>query len=291
MSKDMVVSECVRCRRPTNHQVEASKVQQGDPSEYHFVYTHSIIRCMGCDKRSFREVYEDFENGYPDDEHGWCVPQDIELFPKGRKGTLELAYIPVLVRNIYSETCSAFAEGALTLAGIGFRATIEAICNDHNVSGKELSTRIGNLATQGLISKRDSARLHAIRFMGNDAAHDIVVPSKSSLTAALLIIEHLITTVYLIDKHQADGGLHSVIEKYEDFELVLSKKIKDYQSGESHPISKFFGKDVRRLHGGNKKFESELNARIGRGAFSKLKLGKIATYAGSPDPLQHYEIV
>ncbi|WP_140386550.1 DUF4145 domain-containing protein, partial [Vibrio parahaemolyticus] len=69
-------------------------------------------------------------------------------------------------------------DEAYTLAGIGFRATIEAVCNDQSIQGKELSTRINNLASNGLISKKDSTRLHSIRFLGNDAAHDIKVPKK-----------------------------------------------------------------------------------------------------------------
>jgi hypothetical protein len=290
MAMEVVRNLCAVCARYTNHEVEASKTEHGDPSEYHFVWTHSIVRCLGCDKRSFRDVYEDYENGYPDEENGWAVPTDVSTYPKRTKGTLEAWVLPKVVRDIYQETCSAFAEGSLTLAGIGFRATIEAICNDRGVNGKELSTRIGNLATQGLISKKDSARLHSIRFMGNDAAHEIVTPSKESLAGALAIIEHLITTVYLVDQHQAAGGLDSVLELYEDFEKLLEKKISAYHVGDSYPLSKFFGKDIRRLHGGNKKFESELNARIGRGDFTKLSRGALAKYAGSPEVLQHYTL-
>ena len=209
------------------------------------------------------------------------------MFPKQNKGNISTFHLPNIVERIYDETCDAYRDGARTLAGIGFRATIEAICNDQNIKGKELSTRINNLASNGLISKKDSVRLHSIRFLGNDAAHDIKTPKKSALEAALIIVEHLITTVYIIDS-ESEGQLDKVIQEYENFENLLSSKLIDFQSGDEYPLQKYLAKDIRLLTGSIKALEKRLQAEIGKNEFTKLKLGKKEKYLDSKEELRHY---
>jgi hypothetical protein len=235
---------------------------------------------------SFLKVYHDYENAYPSENNGWVIPRDIERFPRGKKGTLDTWNMPEVVASIYSETCNAYRDGALTLAGIGFRATIEAICNDQDISGKELSVKINNLASKGLISKKDSARLHSIRFMGNDAAHDIKRPSIRSLDAALVIVEHLITTVYVLDA--ASGALEAMIEDYAKFQELLDKKLDSYSPGDEFPLAKFLGKDVRLVSGSVRQLEKELDARIGKGEYTRLVFGKEDYYMDSKEKLLHY---
>lgn len=278
---------CARCSRDTNHAVQCVHQEEGDPSTYHYAEQYFIVKCKGCNYVSFLKIYHDYENAYPDENNGWVVPKDIDRFPKGKKGALDTWNMPEIVASIYSETCDAYRDGALTLAGIGFRATIEAICNDQNISGKELSVKINNLAAKGLISKKDSARLHSIRFMGNDAAHDIKKPSISSLDAALVIVEHLITTVYILDV-ASQGALEAVIDDYVRFEELLDKKLNEYSVGDEFPLAQFLGKDLRLVSGSVKQLEKELNARIGKGDYVRLAFGKQDFYMGSKEKLLHY---
>jgi hypothetical protein len=250
---------------------------------------HSVVKCRGCNTVSFRQVFHDYEGAYPGENDEWVVPTEVETYPKAKTGNLKATHLPDIVASIYQETCDAYRDGALTLAGIGFRATIEAICNDQGILGKELSTRINNLASKGLISKKDSTRLHSIRFMGNDAAHDIKKPSQKTLQAALVIVEHLITTVYIIDR-ESEGKLDAVIEEYSKFEELLDKKLKDFAVGEEHPLPKFLGKDTRLISGSTKKIEDTLNTKIGKGEYLKLKFGKKEKYLDSKEELQHYVV-
>lgn len=290
MTKNIVWNYCVACEHKTNHDIEGTYEDERHPDQYHCMIEHSVVKCRGCNTVSFRKVFHDYEGAYPDDSNEWFVPTEVETFPLAKKGNLNASYLPVIVANIYQETCSAYRDGGLTLAGIGFRATVEAICNDQEISGKELSTRINNLASKGLISKKDSTRLHSIRFMGNDAAHDIKKPSQKSLQAALLIVEHLITTVYIIDRESA-GKLDAIIEDYNKFEALLDIKLKDFSTGEEYPLPKFLGKDTRLISGSAKSIEDKLNARIGKGDYKKLKFGKKEKYLGSKDELQHYIVI
>lgn len=249
---------------------------------------HLVVKCRGCNTVSFRQVFHDYEGAYPSYDE-WIVPMEVEIFPKAEKGNLNTKHLPQIVESIYQETCNAYRDGALTLAGIGFRATIEAICNDQGISGKELKTRINNLASRGLISKKDSVRLHSIRFLGNDAAHEILTPSQESLQAALIIVEHLITTVYILDR-EATGKLDAIIQEYSKFENLLDKKLESFSVGDEYPLAKFLGKDTRLISGSTNSIEKQLNARIGKGEYVKLKFGKKAKYLDSRDELQHYMV-
>lgn len=273
----------------TWHTVEGTHSYTQDPDEYHCEVVYSVVKCCGCDTVSFRHEFHDYEAAYPTDFESWKVPIDVSNYPKLKKGSINTDNIPEIVRNIYTETCNAYRDEAFTLAGIGFRATIEAICNDQEIKGKELSTRINNLVSNGLISKKDSSRLHSIRFLGNDAAHDIKKPSVSNLDAALVIVEHLITTVYTLDR-DSKGKLDEVIDVYDKFEALLVKKIGDYNNGDEYPLQQYLGKDIRLISGSIKKIEDKLNSRIGKKEFTLLEFGKKEKYQGSTEELKHYKV-
>ncbi|MBV7497860.1 DUF4145 domain-containing protein [Pseudomonas sp. PDM24] len=289
MSNKIFKNTCVRCKLKTNHTVHSEHVEEGNPSEYHYIERHQIVKCNGCDTLSFRRIFTDYENAWPTGDNDWDVPTDIETYPQLSVANIQGLYLPDIVGSIYLETCNAYSQGSLTLAGIGFRTTIEAICNDQNIPGNQLSTRITNLATRGLISKKDSNRLHSIRFMGNDAAHDIKKPQKKHLEAALIIVEHLITTVYILDLETSH--LDGIIEDYEVFEKLLLSKIPEFNIGDSYPVSKFLGKDIRKISGSTKKFEDKLKEQIGKKEFTLLSIGAKQKYQGSKEELQHYTLM
>ncbi|EGS6764477.1 DUF4145 domain-containing protein [Vibrio parahaemolyticus] len=290
MSKEKLKNQCISCNQTTWHQVEGRHQFQSNPDyDYHYMIEHLIVKCCGCESVSFALREHDIELAYLDDEDEWIVPITTEIFPKKNKGSLLNKSMPDIVQNIYRESCNAYRDGALTLASIGFRATIEAVCNEQNIAGKELSTRINNLASKGLISKKDSARLHSIRFLGNDAAHDIKTPDSSSLDAALIIVEHLLTTLYVLDS-ESKGKLEEIIEDFDLLIELLDKKLSEFKKGEELPLQKILGKDIRRISGNIKNVEKELNARIGKKQYQKLSFGKVGKYQGSKDDLQHYII-
>lgn len=290
MATHSTLNYCIRCKQDTNHDIEGTHREEHDPDEYHCMIEHSVVKCRGCNTVSFVRIFHDYEGAYPEFNNEWVVPRDVETYPKAKAGNLNTTHMPEIVESIYQETCNAYRDGALTLAGIGFRATIEAICNDQGVTGKELSTRINNLASKGLISKKDSTRLHSIRFMGNDAAHEIIKPSEKSLQAALVIVEHLITTVYILDR-ESEGKLDAIIEDYSKFEGLLDRKLEKFASNDEYPLPQFLGKDMRLISGSAKSIESMLNARIGKGEYKKLKFGKKEKYLDSKEELQHYIVV
>lgn len=180
MTTKNLKSYCRQCGQYTNHGILAEN-KESHRGEYDCNYAYQIVVCLGCDTKSFREVFEDLESAYQISEDEWEVPTKIDVYPKFIKGhrTLDDGFsLPDVVGRIYREVLLALQEDALILAGLGLRGTVEAVCNDLGISGRNLEVRISKLATLGNISRKDAERLHGIRFMGNDAAHEIKKPKK-----------------------------------------------------------------------------------------------------------------
>lgn len=286
-----VKSPCSECRRPTLHDIKCKHTENGG-EEYNCAIYYMVIQCRGCEKTSFRYVFKDYENAFPISDDEWDVPETVEVYPKFIKDHHELDgghYVPEIVREVYEESLVAIQEDARILAGLGLRGTIEAICNNLEIKGKTLEVRISKLAEQGLISKKDAGRLHAIRFLGNDAAHDIKKPSGRQIEIALKIIEHLIVTVYVLEA-EAEGRLDTIVTKFEDFKVLLDKNLKNYSAGDEFPLAKFLAKDVRRIQGALSQLESQLIIEISAGSFAKLSVGKMDVFGSSPTKLQHFKL-
>jgi hypothetical protein len=288
--QNTVWTACGSCDRDTKHAILFSAEETED--EYHLERLYQIVECCGCERKSFRKVVTDYENAYQISEDDWDVPRDVSSYPAVLKGHQALPGIyraPRLVREIYGQSLDAIKNQSNVLAGIGLRATIEAICNERQVTGRSLEARIDKLAKSGFISQNDADRLHAIRFLGNDAAHEIQAAELDGLLVALRIVEHLIVSVYILDK-DADGVLETLIKSYEQFEILLKEKINGIASGTEFPLFKYLGKDARRFHGYLKTHEPKLIANIASGTFTGLNLGKHDSFAGTKEKFQHYVI-
>jgi hypothetical protein len=264
-------------------------IENGD-EHYDCRLTYQIVQCFGCNTKSFRDVFEDREFAYQVSEDEWEVPTRIDVYPKfieGHKHLDNVFCLPDLVATIYREVILAFQEGALILAGLGLRGTVEAVCNDLGITGKNLETRISRLCTNGSISKKDAERLHGIRFMGNDAAHEIKKPKEEHLRVALKIVEHLLSSVYILED-EANGKIETTISTNESFFDLLKNKVDSLTPGDELPIAQIFGKDFRRVKESISAFESELLSKINTQDVAYLKKGKLDKYNGSKNDLQHY---
>lgn len=287
-----VYSICASCDRDTWHEILCSH-EESTGDEYRIDTIHQIVQCRGCSSTSFRKVVQDIESAFPVDDDEWHVPEEIYCFPSVLKGHKELQDVwdlPEMVREIYTQSVQAIKDNSNILAGIGLRATIEAICNDRNIAGKTLDKRIDGLTKAGLISQTDAERLHAIRFLGNDAAHEIKNAESKNLLIALRIIEHLLVNIYILDS-EADGKLETIVKTSKQFLALLEAKLPAFLAGDEVPLAKILGKEMRRFHGYFSTHEKYLIVQINTGAYTKLKLGKLDFYAGSKEHLQHFIVL
>jgi hypothetical protein len=233
-----------------------------------------MVQCLGCEHVSFRKEEHDYESFRQIGPDEWEHDIKVDIYPHFIKKHNEIDSkwnIPNIVRNIYSESIIAIEEKAYTLAGLGLRATIEAICNEQEVRGANLQKRINAMVREGLISKKDSKRLHAIRFMGNDAAHEIKKAKKDSVLIALKIIEHILLTLYILDD-EVNQHLETPLTSFEELIQVLEENKKNYSSTETITFVKWLSKDYRRIVENPQVFENKLIEYINEGKFEGVEL-------------------
>lgn len=291
-SSNVFLSECSACKRETRHiNLHKKFKSHSGPDDYRYDESHEIIECQGCERISFRTVSYMIEHAYPDEHGEWHVPEMVELHPQYEGIYFGLDFVvmhslPEAVRDIYEQTIKCLHCGALALAGLGLRATIEAVCNHKEIRGRNLQVRISSLAANGYISRKDSDRLHAIRFMGNDAAHQIISPKKEQISVALKIVNHLLQSVYILEK-EANGTLDVLISDFDEFLKVLLEGIKKFNVGDELPLATYLGDKYRRVSDISI-FESKIVSEINSGEISFLALGKYDVFGGSNKEIQHF---
>jgi hypothetical protein len=286
-------SYCNNCQNETNHEVLFLKRQRGSDPDYHYETKYFTVQCMGCEDVTFRQEKHDYEASYPDEYDNWTHDITAYIYPqclKGHKVLIEQYLLPNQIQTVYQETIDALKANCYLLAGVGFRAVIEAICINKNIKGRNLDAKINNLAKGRYITDKEAERLHAVRFMGNDSVHDMAVPKEKALYVVLEIIEHLLNNLYIID-HHAKPLLDTFINTNDDFEELLFKKLKSFQVGDDLPLAKYLGKDVRRLNSQISKFESHLISQIKAGEFKRLEIGDVKQFGtNTADVFQHFVV-
>ncbi|HYC57610.1 MAG TPA: DUF4145 domain-containing protein, partial [Candidatus Binatia bacterium] len=181
-----------------NHKVLHSEDSHAEDDGVEFWRSDQLIRCCGCDELSYRRATQCSEDFDP--ETGDLVVTE-ELYPsrtEDREPIKDYDEFPLRTRRIYLETLKALNSNALILTAIGLRAVIESICVEQKVTAPNLAKGIDELATSGLLSQKQADFLHAHRFMGNAAAHEMVAPKPADLIAALDIAETLLKTIYVL---------------------------------------------------------------------------------------------
>jgi hypothetical protein len=209
---------CPRCNVETEHRVlysfdvygsEPVGVVDEDGREYEISWSksHQIIQCGGCKTVSYRELssFSDVED------------TNEVLFPIRSKGKLtakDFLNAPTTLRRIYRETIDAFNSECLTLCAGGLRAIVEGICADKKIKkgpvevktkGKRsiqqrrsLDGKISGLREKGILTKAKAELLHAHRYLGNEALHDLEMPSVDELRLAIEIVEHVLEELYTL---------------------------------------------------------------------------------------------
>lgn len=281
MTVDIIWSECRSCKSSTKHKVIGYKSIESNPEYYHDETKYFFLECNGCTSVSLRKEHHDYEAYHqigPDDyEH----PISVEIFPhyiKDHSPIECLLEVPNIVERIYNESLLAIQEGAFTLASLGLRATIEAICNDKNVVGKNLEIRITAMQKSGMISKSDADRLHAIRFMGNDAAHEIKKAKEQSVLIALKIIEHILLSVYVFEQ-EVNLHLEKPISNFEEVVPILQHNLNEIDENSTFTLTKWLGSSRRRILEKLDDIEIALIEKIKNGGMSGVEI--IETPEGS----------
>ena len=208
-------AKCRECNRPTNHEIvrnytETTENDLATPFNYDIKYW-KIIKCSGCETISFcmsKHLSNDEKNTI-----------DF-LYPlREKRLKKEFPNAPATIQLLYHETIGSFNHLHKTLCVAGIRAIIEAICLDKKIEGKkeikkrecckaeyeklsnDLKTKIILLADNNYITADHSVAIQKLRIIGNNALHQIKVPSDEKLKTALDLIEDTVNYIYEI-KHK-----------------------------------------------------------------------------------------
>ncbi len=259
---------CRSCHRSTNHEVLHKHAEETDPWDYHERTSWQVVRCLGCESISFRIWNKDYEIRTDHDDHGNPTYLTSEsLFPKflrNHKPLSNLRYVPELIKKVYGQSITALGEQANILASIGLRACVEAVCNHLNIAGSNLDRRIDGLYKAGHVSNNDKKRLHAIRFLGNDAAHEIREPDERDLRIALDIVDHLLNSVFILERRAR--RLETVVETYEDFIKFVTQMARVSDGTSEFTLLGLLGRQKRQVAQNLDQFEQQLLAEIASGA-------------------------
>lgn len=270
-------SNCRNCSRSTNHEILFETEHGADVDYYDERHAWQVLKCLGCDTIGFRYRFDDYDNVTELASGKTKHAVSYTLYPHTVAGHHPLDFqhaIPSLIRKVYGQSLAAYAAEANILAGIGFRATIEAVCTHLGVTGSTLEKRIDALAKGGHISTTDKRRLHAIRFLGNDAAHEVREPKPRELKVALDIVEHLINSVFILERKAID--LDVQVETHEAFFKLLEQCAASLPS-DKDPLSlvAILGRAKRRVGGDIDPFEQRIIQDVAAGRIEFLSLDSV----------------
>ena len=198
---------CAQCWQLTNHTLLHTYKSRGDDEESGISWgaRYEFFKCNGCEEATYRRI-----SWFSEDDG----ELDITFYPPRNESP---PYAPKQfghiwgspLDSVYRQTISALNNQLLTLTGAGVRLIIEGVCNERGIKNglvtdekgttkrkETLQGRINGLAEKGFITSQQAETLHEIRFLGNDAAHELDQPSATTVTTAIDIVEHLLEQVY-----------------------------------------------------------------------------------------------
>lgn len=266
---------CSLCKQKTHHYVLA-EYSRGSDADADFWWHEDLrlVKCCGCEHVSFDlESVDESDVEYLEDGSETLVSQHRSYPEKeGFISCVEYTWgFPSNVYSIYKETITAINENCNRLAVAGLRATIEAICIDKKIGYKNLEAKINGLKKAGIITEADRNRLHTVRFMGNDAIHHMIEPSRDSLLLVNQIINGILTNLYVID-NKISGKLECPIRTVDEFIILLDEGLKSRRVGEVNILNKLLPENRRLIKEDLSRFEAELQDMINAGHYKKLSL-------------------
>ncbi|KXK16237.1 MAG: hypothetical protein UZ14_CFX002000039 [Chloroflexi bacterium OLB14] len=216
---------CNSCNRKTNHICKHNsrryflysvRSQDRNPYSVNFdTWGYLLWECAGCETFCIEHygidetlyhpetTFELLEELGSQEKFDEFLPNPniySEFFPKRTEdGIVFKRYVqlPASLSNIYYEIVKAFNNEIPMLCAIGIRALIEGICFEHEIHGRNLEKKIEGL--ESILPKNIVTNLHNLRFMGNEAAHELNTSSQEELKLAIGICEDLLNYLYELD--------------------------------------------------------------------------------------------
>jgi ribosomal protein S27AE len=178
------------------HGTYVTREEFGGPEQTSF----TLVSCPDCDapfllRHHGMDAWDDDGNcGYIEWEPSTVLyPSDPQAMDPA---------VPSRIANSYLEARRVFSQAsAYTAAAIMCRRTLEGICEHFQGSGRTLQARLQDLKTRGVIEHRVHEWVdHALRLLGNDAAHDVnKVISRDDARDALEFTKAILEYLYVFE--------------------------------------------------------------------------------------------
>jgi hypothetical protein len=210
---------CNECNRGTNHickfhEYSSVRVQSGE--ELRLVYAdhpdldidadphdceingYLLWACAGCDSWTIEYYFTVLGEGedpleFLESNHESYIPERTKFHVQAK----QFHQLSPTLERIYREVLHSYNSDLPVLCGMGIRALIEGICNDQKILGKNVAQKIDGLST--LIPLHIVSNIHSLRFIGNEAAHDLISPDREELHLAISLVEDLFNYLYELD--------------------------------------------------------------------------------------------
>jgi len=205
---------CNSCKNRTNHSIVTEhKVSDEVTFEENGIvenleigqFLYQVIKCNGCGAISFRyrnyrtefytfdeitkeEVFisgKYFDNYFPERINDQLL---IKQFPG----------IPTIIFEVYNEIINAYNRNSFILCATGLRTITEAVCNHFKMEGESLGKKIYNLGKYRLINNELSKSLRVHKFLGNDAVHNLISPTKEELRLSIELFEAVMHSLFTV---------------------------------------------------------------------------------------------
>jgi hypothetical protein len=187
---------CNTCKNETHHFCAADQYRRypefDNYGNFLFVETvgYRMWVCAGCETGTLEKYYIDLND--VEDATGY-FPERSALHVEQKK----FKQLPKQLDTIYRETLSAYNNKLHLLCAVGIRALLEGICANKGVGGSNLEKKIENMST--ILPANIVSNLHSLRFIGNEAAHELSSPKLDELRLAIEISEDLLNFLYELD--------------------------------------------------------------------------------------------
>ncbi len=179
---------------------------------------YSIALCRRCDgpflvRESLFGIAGEFET----------VTEETVLFPLTAGRTLE--GVPEPVRRPMEQADRAFSTASYDATALMCRRALEAVCKSLSASGSSLVLRLGDLHAKGHIDQKLLRWAHAVRLVGNNAAHDVEqAMSREDARDILDLTDALLMYIFSLDKRFREFEGRRTASKGDD---TRSRKVRD----------------------------------------------------------------
>lgn len=159
--------------------------------------------CDGCGDGLLEDCRDGCKVVGSDGDYYHCEPQEVSWHPDRSERSVPVrsyANLPRSVASIYYETVFSHHRCLYLLCGMGLRSLIEAICVDQKIDGKNLAGKIEGL--RRILPAKTAEKFHALRSIGNQAAHELKESQPDELHLGIEICEDVLNFLYELD-HRA----------------------------------------------------------------------------------------